>query len=493
MKKAFTLLLLAALCINAFAQWKPTNGLFAGAIHSIIKSNNEIIVGTNQIYKSANNGKTWSVSNNGITGSVTAIRGLAKSGTYLVAATDVGAYYSTDNGNNWTPSPGTSALNIWCLTVKGTDTLFMSTDANGIYKSVDHGISWTAKNTGINMSPALDIRGLAVKGHDIYAGSDGYGIYKSTNQGTSWSLVNIGLPGSYYGVNSMAVSGTTIYAGTYGAGMYKSIDNGGTWATVNNGLPGNYYAVSSLAVVGTNILFGTYGAGIYRSVNDGGLWTAVNNGVSSSEDILAMGVNGTTIYASTLSGSLLQTTNYTNWSGVSIPTYTSTRFESFFSSGGVFYVGAWGYGAPEKSYGLYRTADNGATWQQIGITDYPVSVLEVSGGNILAGTNDITGNSGRVSFFKTTEVDTTWTYNLGGLATDNVTALKGNGSGIMYLFNDESTGSILYRSINNGLNWTSTGYNAQVYDIVSIAFAGTNIYLGDNSPYYSSSHVFKFR
>ena len=27
MKKIFTLFLLAGLCINAFAQWKPTNGL----------------------------------------------------------------------------------------------------------------------------------------------------------------------------------------------------------------------------------------------------------------------------------------------------------------------------------------------------------------------------------------------------------------------------------------------------------------------------------
>ena len=118
MKKIFTLFLLAGLCINAFAQWKPTNGLFAGEVHSVIKSNDEIIVGTRYIYKSADNGKTWFMSNNGISGTVTAIRGLVKSGANLVAATDAGAFYSMDNGNIWIPSSNTSGLNIWCLTVK---------------------------------------------------------------------------------------------------------------------------------------------------------------------------------------------------------------------------------------------------------------------------------------------------------------------------------------------------------------------------------------
>ncbi|MFH0866484.1 MAG: T9SS type A sorting domain-containing protein [Bacteroidota bacterium] len=429
---------------TVFAQWKSTNGLFSGEVHSVITSDGEIIVGTKYIYKSSDSGKTWFISNNGISGSVSAIRGLVKISTYLVAGTDAGVFYSTDNGDNWIQSAGTASLNVWCVIVKGTN-LFLSTSSNGVYKSTSNGSTWTAANTGI--TPLLDMRSLVVKGNDIYAATDGDGIYKSSNDGALWT-------------------------------------------TVNTGLPGSFYAVSSLAVVGNNIIAGTYGAGVYKSTNDGGNWSAINNGVSSADDIMGMGVNGTSIYASTLTGNLYKTTDYTNWNSVSLGTFTATRFEAFYSTGSEFYVGTWGTGSTEKSYGVFKTTDDGVTWIHIGITDYPVSVLEVSGNNILGGTYDVSGNSFRTSFYKTTEADSSWSFNIGGFNGMNVTALKANGA-VMYLFDDEGPGnSLVYRSTNNGNNWTSTGFNVLYNNFVSFVIAGSLIYAGDNSVYYSSSHIF---
>lgn len=440
MKIKLTLFFLC-LYVVAFAQWKPTNGLFSGEVHSVITSSGEIIVGTKYIYKSSDNGKTWFVSNNGISGSVNYIRSLVKISTNLVAGTDAGVYYSTDNGNNWTPSSGTSSLNILCIIIKGTN-LFLSTESNGIYKSTTNGVSWAAVNTGI-ITPFVEMRTLAVKGTDLYAGTDGYGIFKSTNDGAGW-------------------------------------------AAVNSGLPGSYYAVSSLAVSGSNIIAGTYGAGVYKSINNGGNWSQINNGISSTDDILAMGINGASIYASTLTGNLFKTTDYINWNPVSVGTFTVTRFEAFYSTTGAFYIGCWGFGSPEKSYGVFKTTDDGTTWKQIGITDYPVSALEVSGNNILGGTYDVTGNSARTALYKTTEADSTWTFNLGGFSSTNLTALKSSGA-VMYLFDDVGPGSsLVYRSTNNGNNWTSTGFNVLYSDFSCFAIAGSIIYAGDNS---SSSHV----
>lgn len=419
---------------EARPQWEPTNGPNSGDIHSVIKSNGAILVGTKYIYKSSDDGDTWNISNNGISGSVNGIYSIVNTGSKLVAGTTTGVYYSTDNGDNWTLSSGTSSLSVFAIVIKGSN-LFLSTVSNGIYKSTNGGTSWSACNTGITTITYM--RALAVKGSDIYAATDGYGIYKSTNDGGNWSLVN-------------------------------------------NGLPGSYYSVSSLAVVGSNILAGTYGAGIYKSTNDGGSWSAVNNGVSATDDILAMGVNGTTIYASTLIGNLYQTTDYTNWNAVTPGNFTATRYEAFCSSGSEFYAGSWGFGSPEQAYGLFRTTDNGATWIQKGITDYPVSALNVSGSNILAGTYDVTGNSFRIPFFKTTETDTAWSFNLGGFAGKNITALKANGA-IMYLFNYVGGGSSeVYRSTNNGNNWTSTGYNVLYNHFVSFAIAGSLVYAGDD-------------
>ncbi len=442
MRTKITIMLILCSCLSAWAQWVPTNGLFSGEVHSILVSNGEIIVGAKYIYKSADNGKTWHVSNNGISGSVGSIQSLAKISSTIVAGTNAGVFYSTDNGDNWSSCAGTSSISATCIVSKGTN-LFMSTYGAGIYKSTNNGVTWSAANTGI--SPILDMRTIVVKGSDLYAGTDGDGIYKSTNDGASWSLVNTGLPGSFY-------------------------------------------SVSSLAVVGNNIIAGTYGAGVYKSTNNGGTWTAINNGISSTEMIMALGVNGTSIYASTLTGNLYKTTDYINWNAVSVGTFTATRFEAFFSTGSDFYVGSWGFGSPEISYGLFKTTNDGNTWKHMGVTEFPISALEVSGSNILASSNDITGNSSKIALFKTTESDTIWNFNIGGFVGHNVSTIKANGA-VAYLFDYDGGGnSQAYRSTNNGNNWTSTGYDLFYNHFTTFVIAGSLIYGADNSVQVSSDN-----
>ncbi|MDD3875108.1 MAG: T9SS type A sorting domain-containing protein [Bacteroidales bacterium] len=443
MRTKFALAVLTCCFFTSFAQWQPTKGLYSGDVHSVIISNNEIIVGSKQIYKSLDNGMTWNVSNNGISGSVSAIRSLVKISTNIVAGTDAGVFYSADNGNSWTVSAGTSSLNVWSMVVKGTN-VFLSTLGSGIYKSINNGQNWSACNTGIT-TPLVDIRFLTIKGTDIYAGSDGRGIYKSTN-------------------------------------------DGGSWTTSNTGLPGSYYAIVGLAVVGNNIIAGTGGAGVYKSTNDGANWSSVNNGISSTDYIMDMSVNGSSIYASTLTGNLYKTTDYINWNAVSPGNFTATRFEAFFQDGTDFFVGTWGFGSPEQSYGLFKTPDDGQTWNHIGITDYPVSCIEMSGSNILAGTYDVSVNTSRIPLFRTTETDSVWNFNIGGFAGSNITALKSNGA-VVYLFDFSGSGqSQVYRSTNNGNNWTSTGYNALYNKFVKFVIAGSLIYAADDSN--SSSHVY---
>lgn len=424
---------------EAYSQWQPTNGPFSGEVHSVIKNNGAIIVGADKIYKSVNNGSTWDVSNNGISSSVTQIFSLAYISGNLVAGTNEGTYYSSNNGDSWSLCSGTSSYAILSIVAKGSN-LFMTTSNGGVFKSTNNGVNWSAVNNGITHITYM--RSIAVKGTDLYAATDGYGIFKSSNDGTSWS-------------------------------------------TVNTGLPGSFYSVSSLIVVGNNILAGTYGAGVYKSTNDGGSWSAVNNGISASSTIMGMGVNGTSAYASDFNGNLYKSTDYSNWNAVYPGNFSVTRFEAFYKDGSNFYVGSWGFynGTNEQCYGLFVTTDDGATWKQKGVTDYTVSALDVSGTNILAGTYDNTGNSVRVPLFKTTETDSAWNFNMGNLIATNITAIKSSGA-VAYFFDYRGYGSsVVYRSTNNGNSWTMTGTDVSYNRFNNFVFAGSLIYASDYSSY----------
>jgi hypothetical protein len=62
----------------------------------------------------------------------------------------------------------------------------------------------------------------------VYAGTDRNGVFKTINGGLSWSAAGEGLPG--WDVNAIAVDPalpSTVYAGTWG--VYKSTDGGSSW------------------------------------------------------------------------------------------------------------------------------------------------------------------------------------------------------------------------------------------------------------------------
>jgi len=440
MKSKLTFLFFVCLSFSALAQWKTTNGLYSGEIHSIIISNNEIIVGTNIIYKSADNGATWHISNNGISNNVGFIRSFIKDSIFLFAATNKGVFYSTDNGNNWTICNGTASLDVWSIKLKGSK-IFISTGHNAVYKSIDHGISWSPSGSGLPGTPYTWMRMLLVKGNDLYVATDDYGIYKSTNDGLNWTAVNTGLPGNYDDISSLALIGDTIFAGTYLGGMYKSINNGGSWFPINNGIP-------------------------------------------SDALIMGIGINGTSLYASTFTGYLYKSTDYTNWIQVPIGNPINTRFEAFYSSDSAFYVGSWGMGNLESSYGIFKSINNGASWRQIGIPNFPVTILEVTGNNIFGVATDTSGNSAHPSIYKTKETDSVWHTSFGGMTWKNVTALESQGA-LVYLFNWGSP-SQAYQSINYGNAWLSTGYNLIYNKFNSFAITGSLVYGCDDSIYVTA-------
>src|SRR5438270_5207243 len=247
----------------------------------------------------------------------------------------------------------------------------------------------------------------------FYIGAPAGGIWKTTNAGVTWSPIfdqftNVDSIGAIQVAPSDA---NIVYAGTgdsvqgsLGDGMYKSIDAGKTWTHIGleDTVKINRIIVGpkdpDLVLVSTQGDAQHSGRGIYRSTDGGKTWTNVlkpenANGTRDLEYAFDMpqamfatsqgagggfgggggggggaapqGPNGTQLFKSTDAGK--------TWAKVStLPPYTgriSVAIAMHTKGQRVYVVG----GALQGGSGLYRSDDQGATWQHMAGNDTRVA------------------------------------------------------------------------------------------------------------------------
>ena len=187
---------------------------------------------------------------------------LVGSGGDQYAKEGVGLTGSEDNGESWRNSddgfvrdvhvskliidPNNS--NVFYATTQGeTEYTDKVGDGAGVFKSTDRGNNWTQINNGLN---SLETNVLAVDPNDsdvLYLGTDDDGIYKSINGGENWKKL---IPTASFGVGDIIVDpqdSNNVYMGTVDYfrlsesrgvlgdfGVYKSTDGGTTWEEFNS-------------------------------------------------------------------------------------------------------------------------------------------------------------------------------------------------------------------------------------------------------------------
>ncbi|MDP4115750.1 MAG: T9SS type A sorting domain-containing protein [Bacteroidota bacterium] len=314
-----------------------------GNVSSIIADGSEIYAANEDgfgIYKTTNNGTTWSQANDGLF--LTQIRTLDALGNYLYAATyGNGIIASSNNGLNWIKvNNGIPSRFTLSLGVKGnnlfTGTWAYTDDPAGIFLSTDHGAEWVNISNGINQGAMISC--FAFKENKIFAGTyetDGHRewgyIYLSTNDGESWSNVfNNVFPDC---IQTLFINNNHIYAGTFWGYALRSRVDSISWNRIYD--LGMASRVSSFCAIGNTILAVTDYDGICRSTDDGNTWQK---------------------------------------SGANIAAITFTKYKNNIFAG---------------SYnGIYFSADTGRIWQRIddGFGGSPVFCLVIKGDYIYAGT-----------------------------------------------------------------------------------------------------------
>lgn len=320
MRKLTIFLLLSAWTTLLNAQWVQTNGLPNNNIVALAVSPNgagaiNLFAGTSGfgVYRSVDNGASWTAANTGMTStpiSSLAVAPYGAGGSILFAATFANVFHSIDNGTSWTAgNTGLPSAGVEALAVIGTH-VFAGTYGAGVFRSTDNGISWTDADNGL-AGGATDVRALAAIGPNLFAGTAGSGVYLSTDYGDSWTAVNSGMSGSV--VTSLTVSpngagGTNLFAGTtdwsgVGGSVLLSTNNGMNWTALSTVLPG-YTSVHALAVYGTDIfagveiLGGSGGGGVFRSTNNGTSWTDVGTGLpGGNTSVYALAINNLNLLA----------------------------------------------------------------------------------------------------------------------------------------------------------------------------------------------------
>jgi len=305
MKKTILLFFCFVFFLNiSFAQWQHTS-LDSGMVRHIAKMGSILFAGTMEhgIYKSLDNGITWSLINNGLPYPI--IRAIAIKGSKVFIGDNSsapfdslgGIFVSNDTGSTWIrvyrQNPDPSGISF--LTVHDS-TIYAGIGSSGIHKSIDDGLHWIPLADSIP-SGAETLR-MVVKDSLLIAGTSGSGIYTSIDNGTNWATSNNGLGTQY--IYDLAVNNNDVFAGILDGGAFISSDNCSNWTAINNGIPNNS-SMGNFVFYSNRIYTTTSCRGVFLSINNGQNWTAVNQGLSDT-CMLSLCIMGNTIFAGTGTG-----------------------------------------------------------------------------------------------------------------------------------------------------------------------------------------------
>jgi len=445
--------------------WSAINtGLTNLGVQTIdFHSSGALFIGTagGGVFRSTDQGATWSAVNNGAeaSGDVEALL-ITPSGTIFAAYLYNGVYRSADSGDHWTHVGDGIVYEPQVLLLTPNGQVYVGTNGNGVYHSADNGDTWVAINDGLW---ARDICTLATDGNKIWVGTYYGGIYSSADQGTHWTW-HARSPG-YPRISTIVFDSLAgdIFVGTRDMGLLKSEDGGETWVPASNGLPMTTIENLIVAPNGQLLTFQS-GYGLYHSTNRGENWSWLENNLLYSDfDVMGVNASGNTILMGTSWGYIARSTDF----GV-----TWTRADSGIGEVAIQCFGSDANGSilVGTSYGVFRSRDNGDTWQQLDDTFQEDVVCVAAGGNdnIFVGTraNGIFHYDGQ-----------TWKNCLAGNVAFQIHTLLIDRRGTVYA--GTQTGGVLVSS-DNGATWT--GYNdglvgdevqVLVFDAKGYLWAGT--------------------
>lgn len=362
MQKLITLLLLFCSFSHLFAQWESTHGPVGGHVFDFQKNDFYLYAATlNGLYRSADDGHTWSQLNIDSTGTYEARRVGVNDNTIVVFGREqtelleYGLFKSDDNGDTWSALPLPDSVSPKEVVV--TNYAIYLLDTYYLLISTDGGQTW--QNSQMNALSTYS-HYITAYNQQVYAGGSGK-IFRSEPNSDAWTELPIA--GMAASVSIISPFDDAIFVREYQHDrLYISTDDGLTWyQSVGVDWDDSHSGFAKLG----NAYYGNGGYSIWKTEDLGITWTEViftldlsfNELVGHEDDLLAVTYHDG-IQRSSDMGQSFQSSN----TGLDAANTYALAFDNDRLLAGCHYVGLYGYDLGTESW------DNtilGSTWRPI--------------------------------------------------------------------------------------------------------------------------------
>lgn len=204
--------------------------------------------------------------------------------------------------------------------------------------------------------------------------------------------------------------------------------------------------------------------------------------------ITGLAVSGDNVFACGGGGNFLSTTKGNSWKRLaSIHPQAELGADTMVAKEATVIAGS-------RGYGLYRSVDNGVTWNKT-TGNQRIDALTVSGSVYFAGVTptDQFGAATGGQVHRSDDDGLTWSNKSNGLPNTPVLALAVNGTAVFagtanFGIFSAGGGSGIYRTLNNGETWTAVNNGLTSLGVHALANTGSDLYAGTENGLFRSSN-----
>lgn len=342
-------------------------------------SPSRVLVGTSSgVLESLDGGTSWSTLGQGASYVMSMVTDPADAHRVMVGSVAGQVWLGETSGlSSRSVGAGLPPLELQAMAVCPDGTVWVAPERTGVWRS-----SFASPGAWVNPGSAglgtAQVLALACDPRSglLYAATNGNGVWLSLDMGLSWIAVNQGLVGQV--ISAVLVStrkAWQVWAAVGDGTVYRSDDAGQHWVTAGNGLPAG--GVNLLAMGPDGVLYAATAQGVFRLAEGGSAWTSATGGMGASRVSLlwADPQVGGTLYAAQSGGGLYRSGDGgSNWHQLATDPGSAamTAMGGSSGAGNRLYLGTAGTG-------LAWSSDGGSTFGQVQAPEsQPQVVLDIA-------------------------------------------------------------------------------------------------------------------